>query len=117
VIASEFGKGKMLTIGTFVGLTYESERDEAIARLLRGALDWSGVKSRVTTSTPLEVRMLRSGERTILFAFNHRNEATDASIAIEGLHGSARDIESGAAVAFPLQHHFAAHDVWVVEVK
>ncbi len=117
VIASEFGKGKMLTIGTFVGMTYESGRDEGIARLLRGVLGWAGVKNPVTTTAPLEVRMLRSGGRTILFAFNHGNEAADASIVVDGLRGTARNVESGAAVSFPLQHKFVPHDVWVVEVK
>lgn len=117
VVAGEFGKGKMLVIGTFVGLTYESGHDENIARFLRGALDWAGVKSRVTTNVPLEIRQLRSGDRTIVFAFNHGTKEADASIAIDGLKGTARDVETGAAVSFPLQRHFAPHDVWVLEVK
>lgn len=117
LIASEFGKGKMLTIGTFVGAPYENDRDENAARLLRSAVEWSGVKPRVTTSAPLEVRMLRSGASTLLFVFNHAGERVESSIAIDGLRGTARDVESGASVSFPLQHRFAANDVWVVEVK
>lgn len=117
VIASQFGKGKMLTIGTFLGAPYENDRDENTARLLRSAVEWAGVKPQVSTSAPLEVRMLRSGSSTLLFAFNHASEAVESSIAIEGMRGTARDVESGTPVSFPLQHRFAANGVWVVEVR
>jgi beta-galactosidase len=116
LVASDFGKGKMLAIGTFIGAPYENDRDENAARLLRGVLDWSGVHPRITAGASLEVRMLQSGVSTIVFAFNHATESVDATIAIDGIRGSARDVESGAAIELPLRHRFAANDAWVVEV-
>lgn len=117
IVFAPFGKGKMLAIGTFLGAPYETDRDENAAKLIRGVLDWSGVRTRVVTSAPLEVKMLRSGTSTLVFAFNHSTAPVESTIAIDGLSGKARDIESGASVEWPLRHTFAPNDVWVLEVK
>ena len=117
MVANSFGKGKMLAIGTFIGTRFELDRDENLAKFLRGVLDWSGVKTRVTTTAPLEVRLLRSGASTLVFAFNHATEPVESSISIEGLSGKVRDVETGAAVEWPLKRRFAPDDVWVLEVK
>jgi beta-galactosidase len=96
VMSSTFGKGRMLTIGTFLGNAYEVERDETTARFLRGLLDWAGVERPVEANSQLEVRMLESGDQRIVFAFNH-DEALDAAIAVTMPDGdyAVRDLESG----------------------
>jgi len=97
IVSSSFGKGRMVTIGTFLGNAYEIEGDETTARFIRGLLQWAGVASPVvTSSSQLEVRMLESGRSRIVFAFNH-GDTIDASIAVAMPEGTyqLRDLDSG----------------------
>jgi beta-galactosidase len=97
IVASEFGKGKMLIIGTFLGTAFELDRDETSGRFFRGLLDWAGVVRPVQTSDPnVEVRILESGAERILFIFNH-GAALTPTITLRTADGpyTIRDLESG----------------------
>lgn len=97
MVASEFGKGKMLTIGTFLGTAFELDRDETSGRFFRGLLDWAGVVRPVEASDPnVEVRILESGDERVLFIFNH-GAALTPTITLRTADGpyTMRDLESG----------------------
>ena len=97
IVVSEFGKGKMLTIGTFLGTAFELDRDEASGRFIRGLLDWAGVVRPVEASDPnVEVRILESGAERMLFVFNH-GAALTPTITLRTADGAytIRDLESG----------------------
>ena len=98
MISSTFGKGKMLTIGTFLGAAYESDRDETLAKFLRGLVQWSGatIPAEVSASD-VEVRMLQSGAQRLVFLFNHANEAKKTAVVIDKT-GTLIDLETGFGV-------------------
>ncbi|HUP48194.1 MAG TPA: beta-galactosidase [Thermoanaerobaculia bacterium] len=99
VVESRFGKGRMLTIGTFLGNAYEIDRDETSGRFFRGLLDWAGVGRPVEVNDPnIEVRMLQSGGERLVFVFNHAAEAKTANVALRTRGTRVRDIESGQVV-------------------
>ncbi len=98
IVSSTFGKGKMLTIGTFLGTAFEADRDEILGRFLRGLVDWAGVKNPVEAGDPdIEIRMLQSGNERLVFVFNHAEAPKTAKFAL-ALTGRVRDVETGAAV-------------------
>ena len=76
IVASTYGKGKSITVGSFLGALYEAERDPNVAKFLDGLMDWAGVSrpvevSRSPTDVPIEVRTMESGKDTLVFIFNH----------------------------------------------
>jgi beta-galactosidase len=122
VVESAFGKGRMLTIGSFFGNAYEVDRDEKSAQFFRGLLDWAGVVKPVQCDAEqVEVRLMESGGDRILFAFNH-GAATDASITVRLPNRAyrVRDLESGASSearaengALTIKRTLPANAVWV----
>jgi beta-galactosidase len=101
IIASTFGKGRMLTFGTFFGAAYEGDRDASVANLFRGTLDWAGISRpvEVTNGPDVEVRMLQSGATDLVVVLNHGAAATEPSIRLKT--SSLRDLVTGQNV--PLQ--------------
>lgn len=116
IVASTFGKGRMMTVGTFLGNAYEVDREEGTGKFIRGLLDWAGVTRPVAVSDPnIEVRILESGGERIVLAFNHSEAPVDAVIRLDGK--SARDVESGKAVELPLRRSIPANGVAVFAVR
>ena len=98
IVESRFGKGRMLTIGSFLGNAYEVDRDETSARFIRGLLDWAGVMRPVDSGDPqIEVRMLQSGDERLVFIFNHAAESKNATVSVQTPGTRVRDLESGQA--------------------
>lgn len=98
IVASTFGKGKMLAVGSFLGAAYESDRNANLARFLNGLASWAGITNPVEVNDPaIEVRMLQSGAERLVFVFNHASETKNASVAVAG-KGRVRDVETGRAV-------------------
>jgi beta-galactosidase len=82
-VESKYGKGKTLTIGSFVAAAYTTTPDPAVERWFRGLLDWAGVTIPVkTTGAPVEVRWTESGAERIVFVFNHSKQAAKANVNI-----------------------------------
>jgi beta-galactosidase GanA len=99
IVTNTFGKGRMMTIGTFLGAAYEADRDEDLAKFIRGLLDWGGVKRGPDVNA--EVRTLGD----VTFAFNHSDAPVD--VKLKGI-----DLETGVEVDHKV---IAPGDVWVVK--
>ncbi|MGA7617337.1 MAG: beta-galactosidase [Thermoanaerobaculia bacterium] len=100
MIASSFGKGKMLTIGTFFGAGYERNPTAMMDSFYRGLLDWAKIANPVTASDGVEVRILESGRDRIAVIVNHGTEEVTPTVRLEGFTGTAaRDLMSGEPVA------------------
>jgi len=105
IVTSEFGNGRMMTIGTFLGAAYESDRDESLAKFMRSLLDWAGVARPAVTS--VEMRTLESGAARIVFAFNHSDAPVDVTL-------SGVDLETGERADHKM---LEPQGVWVVRVN
>src|SRR6266849_401751 len=102
IVTNNYGKGRMMTIGTFLGTAYESDRDEVLAKFIRSLLDWAGMAR--PPAVPVELRTLESGSERVVFAFNHGD--APAEVTLKGV-----DLETGANVARKV---VAPIDVWIV---
>jgi beta-galactosidase len=82
-VASSFGRGKALMLGSYVSAGYVSEPAETARRFYEGLLDWAGVTRTVAvTGDPLEVRLLSSGREHLVFVFNHAAVSAAATIRL-----------------------------------
>jgi beta-galactosidase len=106
IVTNDFGKGHMMTIGTFIGTAYEADRDETLAKFIRSLLDWAGVQRPLEAPPGVEVRMLESGTDRIIFAFNHNDSSAD--VVLSGI-----DLETGARVS---RKTLPPQGVWVLRV-
>ena len=100
-VESRFGKGRTLTLGSYVSAGYVSQPDDATRRFYGGLLEWAGVRAPVAVSgDPLEVRLLQAGRETIAFFFNHGPTPASGSVTLHGLSAGARaeDLVSGQPV-------------------
>jgi beta-galactosidase len=85
IVASTYGKGKSITVGSFLGALYEAERDPNVAKFLDGLMDWAGVSRPVEVNrspfdAPIEVRTMESGKDTLVFIFNHSVSSSAAPV-------------------------------------
>ena len=124
IVANDFGRGRMLTIGTFFGSAYENDRDETLAKFLRSAVEWAGVKPPVEP-TGLEIRRMTNGADTIVVAFNHATARSSEPIRLSLRDGSyrVRDLESGKVSdiateggKLTIARDIEANDVWVGQI-
>ena len=97
-VASTYGKGKTLMLGSFVSAAYQTTPTAEVERFYRSLVDWAGVQlPAVVERGGVEVRYLESGARTLVFAFNHARQPVDAAFRIKGRR---------------LERHLEAQDVW-----
>ncbi len=97
----------MMTIGTFLGTAYETDRDESLAKFIRSMLDWAGVRRPAAAPPGVEIRTLESGADRIVIAFNHGD--APAEIATSGV-----DLDTGASVE---RKTLEPQGVWVVKTR
>jgi beta-galactosidase len=126
-VASTFGKGKTLVLGSYVSAGYISQPEEAGRRFFEGVLDWAGVRRPVAVSgDPLEVRVLESGREHLAFAFNHAATPATAAVTVRiPLAGrSVVDLASGeplpvtpASDGFQWRGTIPPRDVRVLRVR
>lgn len=130
IVASTFGKGKIILVGTFLGSQYESKRDAGLSKFFNGLMTWAGIHRPIeVTSSPesstLEVRILESGVEKVVVVFNHAEEKVEADIAVEMPAGAYRtvDLETGQPIssqyesgALRFQRTFSPEQVWVIRV-
>jgi beta-galactosidase len=126
-VASTFGKGKTLVLGSYVSAGYISQPEEAGRRFFEGVLDWAGVRRPVAVSgDPLEVRVLESGREHVAFAFNHAATPATAAVTVRiPLAGrSVVDLASGeplpvtpASDGFQWRGTIPPRDVRVLRVR
>ena len=107
IVTNQFGKGRIMVIGTFLGSAYESDREESLGKFIRSMLDWAGVQHPAIAPAGVEIRMLESGADRIAIAFNHND--SPAEVAISGV-----DLETGARVSRKM---LDPQDVWIVKLS
>jgi beta-galactosidase len=105
-VMSVFGRGKTLTLGSYVSAAYQSRPDDTVRRFYGGLLDWAGVERPVRVdASDVEVRTLERGPERVVFVFNHLARAQDAEIELSTPGTGVRrgtDIERGVAVPLSL---------------
>jgi beta-galactosidase len=126
-VASSFGRGQTLMLGSYVSAGYVSQPDESARRFFEGLLEWAGVSRPVSVAgDPLEVRLLESGHEHVVFVFNHAATPANATVRLRvPLAGrSVHDLASGAAVGvsasgdgFEWRETLPARDVRVLHVR
>ena len=114
-VISSFGKGRALTLGSYLAAAYEVQRAGALPQFFAALLEWAGVERPVDANT--EVRWLESGAEKIAFVFNHEERETVARVRFRFPVRAATDLESGAKVALPLEKRLAAGGVWVLRLE
>jgi len=65
-------------------------------------LDWAGITAPVEVGgSPLEVRLLPSGEELLLFAFNHDRQPATSTVRLDarGRRWTVSDLETDKAIA------------------
>jgi len=101
-IESTFGKGKTLTLGSYVSAAAYSSPSETAERFFAGLLQWAGVTLPVETAAAgIEVRYLDSGSDRLVFVFNHSKQAAQSHVSIRMAAGnySAVDLVTDSPVA------------------
>jgi beta-galactosidase len=100
-VLSRFGRGRTLTLGSYVSAAYQARPDPTVQRFYSALLDWAGVERPVTVdAADVEIRTLERGGDLLVFVFNHAPSPRDAAIALRVTSdlGRAADIETGAAI-------------------
>jgi beta-galactosidase len=107
IVVNDYGKGRMMAIGTFLGAAYEADRDEALAKFIRSWLDWAGVSRPIAAPLGVELRTLEAAADRIVVAFNHGD--APAEVVLSGV-----DVESGRIVD---RKTLDPQGVWAVRMK
>jgi beta-galactosidase len=104
VVASRYGKGETLFIGSYIGWGNQPEQQRDNTEFIRRLADWAGVTkpvgtSRDGTSPPLVARLHQGQQGYLLFLINHDSTAQDASVTVRLPAGSyaLTELTSGAA--------------------
>ena len=123
-VIGSFGRGKTLTLGSYLSAAYESGPDATLQRFFAGILEWAGVeRPSEVTGAEAEVRLLESGAERLVFVFNHQAKPADVTVALRlpEANYKASDLATGQPVtlAAPLKMSgkIPAKDVWVVRLS
>jgi beta-galactosidase len=101
-VASAFGKGRTLMLGSYVSAAYVTRPDDAGRRFFSGLLEWAGVERPVAVSgDTVEVRLLASSDDHLVFILNHAPSPASATVSLRlPLDGRAvHDLVTGERVA------------------
>ena len=96
-VASTYGRGKTLMLGSFISGAYQTTPTAEAERFFAGLLRWAGVDFPVDASGQVEVRTLRSGNDTLLFVFNHEGQPAEPVISLKTA-GAVYDLIAGKPV-------------------
>ena len=93
-IESTFGKGKTLTLGSYVSAAAFSSPSETASRFFAGLLQWAGVALPVeTAATGVEVRYLDAGADRLVFVFNHSKQTVETPVSVRMAAGNYTAID------------------------
>jgi beta-galactosidase len=88
VVASRYGSGQTLFVGSYLGWGNHPEQNAANNTFVRRLAEWAGVEKPVSTSLdgaldrPLLARLQEGGEGHLLFLINHHPERQDAAVTV-----------------------------------
>lgn len=126
-VLSRFGRGETLMLGSYVSAARQSAPSREADLFFAALLDWAGVDPpAVVSGSPLELRLLPSGEELLLFAFNHAREQAVSSVSLpsRGRQWQATDLERGDHVQLGQQGQRLSvdlrvppHDVIVIRLS
>jgi beta-galactosidase len=123
-VMGSFGRGRTLTVGSFLSAAYESGPDATLQRFFAGVLAWAGVERPFeVTGGEAEVRLLESGAEKLVFIFNHQPQPAELTVALHlpAANYTATDLVTGEPVALgaplKLSRKIAGKDVWVVRLS
>jgi beta-galactosidase len=100
-VVSSYGKGRTLTLGSYISAAYQSTPSAEVERFYAGLLEWAGVALPVTVSgAALEVRYLEAPNDLLVFVFNHGSGTATGSVSLHLPAGrsAATDLVSGEPV-------------------
>ncbi|CDM64456.1 beta-galactosidase [Pyrinomonas methylaliphatogenes] len=130
IVASTFGRGKMIAIGTFLGAAYEAERDPNLARFFLGLLDWAGIAREAEVvsangASSVEIKLMSvDADQKILFVFNHGEAPVEATVSVKGSFQRAIELTTGKDLelregegAVGLTKGLAPKEVWIVHLR
>jgi len=91
IVANNYGKGKTLAIGTFLGMANHQEPDKNNNQFLLNLIDWANIQRPFTSShdgkteTPVEIKLWKNSDVYTLFIINHSEskEKISANLRIE----------------------------------
>ncbi|MBN1543661.1 beta-galactosidase [candidate division KSB1 bacterium] len=130
---SPYGKGKGVTVGSFLGMANHLQAAESNNRFLENLVGWTEIERPLTTShdgiadSPIEVRMRQTSQRRILFILNFGQEEQEVSVVTEVDHdrnyrlqelvGGRNQSLTARDKSLTLQTSIAGRDaqVWIVE--
>ncbi len=88
MVASRYGKGQTLFIGTFTGMAHYKDPNKANETFFFSLLKWAGITQPFTTShdgkpdMPVEVRLHEGKHGKILFIINHSREEQSVNVQL-----------------------------------
>ncbi|UCE07898.1 MAG: beta-galactosidase, partial [bacterium] len=89
IVASRFGNGETLFIGSFLGLANHPSSDPNNNQFLLGLIDWAKIDRPFTSShdgktdNPVEIRLDENPEGYLLYIINHSNTTENISIELK----------------------------------
>jgi beta-galactosidase len=129
VVASRYGRGETLFIGSYIGWGNQPEQQRDNAEFIRRLAEWARVTKPVEGgATPLVVRLHQGPQGYVLFLVNHDSTARDATLTAHipaGLY-ALTELTSGAArtatadsAGLRLDAHLAARDaqIWSIRAR
>src|SRR5436190_1042406 len=87
VVASRYGKGATLFIGSYIGWGNQPEQQRDNTEFIRRLVDWAGVTKLVATSQdgttpPFIARLHQAAQGYVLFLVDHDSAGKDAAVAV-----------------------------------
>ena len=101
-VLSRFGKGETLLVGSYISAASQSWPSREAEQFFSALLDWAGITVPVEVGgSPLEVRLLPSGDELLLFAFNHDRQHATSTVRLDarGRRWTVSDLETEKAIA------------------
>jgi beta-galactosidase len=92
-VASSFGKGRTLMLGSYLSAAYQTAPSESAARFFSGLLQWAGATPPVTAAGGLEVRILDAGTDRLVFVFNHSNRPVTGPVVLHAFRDARRAVD------------------------
>lgn len=97
-VLSTYGRGRTLTLGSYVSAAYQSTPSPEVERFYAGLLTWAGVTPPVSVSgADLEVRYLEGDAGVLVFVFNHTPRRAEGVVLLRlspSVTGAATDLVS-----------------------
>lgn len=123
VVASHYGRGKTIFVGTFLGLAAEQAKTPDADWAIQAMARWAGIRAPVQVTGPdaaaVEARLLERGGTTVLIAVNrgpagsfqitvHRPAAAASNWLAHGASAPLRAVAGGARLEVRLKHEGVA---------